>query len=63
MAVAKEKVCDEYCYECKYYTGWAGENKFCNYYLITDIRRPCDPGTGCTVRVERKRNRTQKVEV
>ena len=51
------KVCDAYCKKCKFYLGWAGDFKLCCYYLMTDKRRPCDPGTGCTVRVEKKRTR------
>lgn len=46
----KEKVCDKYCRRCRYYIGWCGDTKLCNYYLMTDKRRPCAPGTGCTVR-------------
>ena len=51
------KVCDRYCLNCIYYIGVAGDACFCNYYLMTDKRRPCDAGTGCTVRELRKRKR------
>ena len=55
-------VCDEYCDKCVYYLGWGSGTKMCNYYLMTGKRRPCDPGTGCTVRVLRKRKRKTKAE-
>ena len=55
--MAKEKVCDSYCLNCIYYVGCSRDFWFCNYLLMTDKRRPCDPGTGCTVRVLRKRKR------
>lgn len=46
----KQKVCDKYCCKCRFYIGWCCDTKLCNYYLMTGKRRPCDPGTGCTVR-------------
>lgn len=52
----KEKVCDRYCQKCIYFVGWS-HDCFCNYYLMTDKRRPCDPGKGCTVRLLRKKPR------
>lgn len=51
------KVCDKNCHNCVYYHSWHDVNKHCNYYLMTDKRRPCDPGEGCTVKVTRKRER------
>lgn len=57
-----EKVCDAYCLNCIYYLGSDGHRGFCNYYLKTDKRRPCDPGKGCTVRVLRKKNRRTRKE-
>lgn len=53
-----EIVSDAYCLNCIYYRGdvWY----VCNYYLDTDIRRPCPGGKGCTVRVLRKRRRKLK---
>ena len=56
------KVCDRYCLNCIYYIGSSDCLLYCNYYLMTDKRRPCDPGTGCTVRVLRKRKRIPKKE-
>ena len=58
--MGKGKVCDSYCRKCIYFMGWGGEYKFCNYYLITDKRRPCDPGTGCTVRALRETPRKER---
>ena len=55
-------VCDGYCHSCIYYIGANNASYFCNYYLLTDKRRPCDPGTGCTVRVLRKRQRKSQKE-
>lgn len=52
-----DKVCDRYCQKCIYYVVASYEVLCCNYYLITGKRRPCDPGTGCTVRVLRKKPR------
>lgn len=57
-----EKVCDSYCLNCIYYVGKCDIALCCNYYLMTDKRRPCDPGTGCTVRVLRERKRKSKKE-
>ena len=57
-----EKVCDKYCLNCIYYVGAVSDFWFCNYYLMTDKRRPCDPGTGCTVRVLRKKKRKSRQE-
>lgn len=51
------KVCDKYCTNCVYYVGSNFDGCFCNYILMTDKRRPCDPGTGCTVRVLREKKR------
>lgn len=47
------KVCDRYCRRCMYYINLSGGLrglKCCNYLIMTDKRRPCDPGKGCTVR-------------
>lgn len=54
------KVCDSYCLNCIYCLGFCDVTWCCNYYLMTDKRRPCPSGKGCTVRVERKRKRTKK---
>ena len=43
------------CLDCKYYQGNHLEYCTCNYLFITDKRRPCPPGAGCTVKVKRKR--------
>ena len=50
-----EKVCDRYCRRCIYYLNFSGGLKCCNYLLMTDKRRPRDPGKGCTVRALKER--------
>ena len=52
-----EKVCDKFCLDCSYYQGWFDQNCGCNYILIKGESRKCDPGTGCTKKVKRKRKR------
>lgn len=52
-----EKICDEYCLDCKFFGGPAEFECCCNYFLTTDKRRPCPPGTGCTVKIKRKNKR------
>ena len=51
------KVCDSYCLKCIYYIGSCELARFCNYYLMTDKRRPCNAGKGCTVKIERIRKK------
>jgi hypothetical protein len=53
MRQPDNKVCDEYCQDCSYFYGSSDYELCCNYYLDTDKRRPCPPGTGCTVKVYR----------
>ena len=53
-------VCDAYCKKCFYFQGWYDENCCCTYILTTGQKRPCDPGTGCTVRKPRKKQRRLK---
>lgn len=48
------RTCDWYCKGCIYRGGQSGLIKCCNYYLITNKRRPCPAGDGCTVRRLRK---------
>jgi hypothetical protein len=61
MGKSKEKVCDENCMDCIYFTGHVEITWCCNYFLMTDHRRPCPPGTGCTVKQSRgRRLRTRK---
>lgn len=47
----KEKTTDSFCEGCIYFDSY----RVCNYYLITDIRRPCPPGKGCTVRAKKRK--------
>lgn len=42
---------DAYCSDCVYY---ACSTRTCDYILITDRRRPCPAGEGCTERYTRK---------
>jgi hypothetical protein len=52
----EEKVCDAYCHNCIYFGGHGDPNWCCcNYFLLTDKRRPCPPGKGCTVKQKAKR--------
>lgn len=55
-------VCDKYCGNCYYNRRISECLSFCNYYLATGERRPCEAGTGCTVkvRVKYKRHRKKK---
>ena len=38
----------------------ASNTRCCNYLLVTNKRRPCPAGEGCTVKVVRKRRRRKK---
>ena len=49
--------CDSYCKNCIYCVVWNRWMMMCSYFLETDKRRPCPPGTGCTVKEKRKRKR------
>ncbi|MBP3305272.1 MAG: hypothetical protein J6L24_04810 [Oscillospiraceae bacterium] len=51
----KSKICDKNCYDCRYFWGNTDFDACCNYIFAAGKRRPCDPGTGCTVKVKRKR--------
>ena len=50
---------DKYCDNCHYYKNLAspGGLRCCHYLLMTDKKRPCEPGEGCTVKVAVKVNR------
>lgn len=52
-----EKVCDKYCQGCIFYGGWMEYTACCNYILITDKRRGCDPGRGCVRKIKRRRRK------
>lgn len=41
-----------YCKGCKYFSS-AGSFGTCDYLLMTDMRRPCKAGKGCTVRKDK----------
>lgn len=52
-----------YCDNCIYSCGFTGLNiKSCDYFLVTNKRRPCPPGKGCTVKVVRKGKRKKGAE-
>lgn len=42
------------CCDCIYFRGHCDESVCCNYIFDEDRIRPCPPGIGCTVKVERK---------
>ena len=46
------KVCDQYCHNCIYYHGWWQVNAHCNYILMMDEVRGCDPGKGCNKKIK-----------
>ena len=46
-------VCDKYCNGCVFYSGSSLTFKVCEYMLMTDHRRPCPAGKGCTVKTKR----------
>lgn len=48
-------VCDKYCWDCKYYCGEKTYVKYCGYLFATGKPRPCNPGTGCTAKIKRKK--------
>lgn len=43
------------CSDC-FYRGSMGDGSipYCRYIFMTNQRRPCPPGDGCTVKVKRK---------
>lgn len=42
-----DKLVDGFCHKCRFY---GKHTKTCDYIIVTDRRRPCPPGKGCTVR-------------
>lgn len=48
---------NKHCAGCIYY-GTSTET--CDYILLEDSRRPCPPGSGCTVRRTKRRRRVRK---
>ncbi len=51
----KESVCDKFCEDCIYRSCLTDYLKYCTYFFTTEQRRPCPAGTGCTVKVKRKK--------
>ena len=52
---------DRYCDNCGYSGTITGlPMRCCNYFLVTNQRRPCPPGKGCTVKVGREVKRRKK---
>lgn len=55
------KMARHYCDNCVYSGVLTGiPTRCCNYFLVTNQRRPCPPGEGCTVKVGRKVKRRKK---
>lgn len=54
-------ICTEYCDGCsfRYMIGGAFV-RCCNYYFVTNQRRPCPAGDGCTVRMARKEDQKRE---
>lgn len=48
------------CEGCFYWRSLNENLSACNYFLDTGTRRPCEPGAGCTVRVNGKKRKTRK---
>ena len=46
-----KKYDQDYCEGCKYFGGHSKGAKCCNYIFDEDKRRPCPPGSKCTVKV------------
>lgn len=53
--MTEQKACDKFCHDCWYYRMIFHDLKYCSYFFDTDKRRPCPAGTGCTVKVKRKK--------
>lgn len=53
-------VCDKFCDKCAFRKKFSCGLYYCDYFCMTDRRRPCPAGEGCTVRVEQKVYRKQK---
>lgn len=44
-------ICDDFCEGCVFNQNVSGDwSTCCVYYLVTNIRRPCPAGAGCTVK-------------
>ena len=41
----------DYCEKCVYRKTFTSAGPYCDYLCMTNERRPCPPGEGCTVRV------------
>ena len=62
MAAHKKQpigVCSNFCIGCLFRKSlyW---NDCCDYLIMTDKRRPCPAGDGCTVKVTKKEHRKRK---
>lgn len=54
---------DKHCDNCAYYHMFRSGGRFYGYLLDTGQKRPCPPGDGCTVKVDRKVNRRKRKDV
>ena len=54
-------ICTNYCDNCAYKKMMSSNYKYCDYFLMTNERRPCPAGDGCTVKVSRKVYRRKRI--
>lgn len=55
----KVKPCDSFCKDCGFSSLLCGDMLCCNYYLITENRRPCPAGFGCKVKQKGRIRKTR----
>lgn len=54
-------ICTGYCDGCRFRYMIGGTFvRCCNYYFVTNQRRPCPAGDGCTVRMARKEDQKRE---
>lgn len=51
---------DKHCEGCHYYKMVFPPERCCHYLLMTNQKRPCDPGKDCTVKVIVKKQFSKK---
>lgn len=51
---------DKHCMGCKYYHNMYDGGYYCAYLFVTDKRRPCPPGKGCTVKEKRRKKNNEE---
>ena len=50
----------KFCDGCVFFGGDYEGSRSCNYIFIKGKRRPCPPGKGCTVKIDRGKNRAKE---